>query len=134
MSGSLRDLAAADLWANSLVRSRARRRGIVDGEPLATRDLSDVEHCRHSLERSLTRRRAAQLQFVPPRSRARRASLGALAALTAAPLTAATDAGAATARGSSSSSDPTTSEHTAVLTTGSRGAAVVALQRRLGVP
>ena len=107
MSGYARDLAAIDPWEASLQRSRARRqrsapmavsaaprdrqglaripRGAIDARREAARDLSDREPWELSLGRSRARRRAAQLRFVPNSTRARRASLGALIAVAAAP-------------------------------------------------
>ena len=51
----------------------------------ATRDLAEELPWDLSLGRSRARRRAAELRFVPASSRAKRLSLGALAALTAGP-------------------------------------------------
>jgi peptidoglycan hydrolase-like protein with peptidoglycan-binding domain len=51
------------------------------------RDLAVLEPWELSLARSLARRRAAQLRFVPASSRAKRMSIGALAALTVGPAT-----------------------------------------------
>jgi len=51
------------------------------------RDLAVLEPWELSLQRSLARRRAAELRFVPGSSRAKRLSIGALAALTAGPIT-----------------------------------------------
>lgn len=146
MSGHMRDLAAADLWEASLDRSRARRRsrGMRHSSPVlapaspglraVTRDLADVEPWELSLGRSLTRRRAAELQFVPTGRRARRISLGALAALTAGPVTSLSDATAAQHPGAPHLPDmPTTTEHQVILTSGSRGSAVAALQHELGI-
>lgn len=105
-----RDLATPALWQVSMQRSLARR----EGRPIPTsfdrhgphgaqvgnaardlardharslaRDLADGEPWQLSLGRSRARRRAAKLQFVPPRTRARRISLGALIAFAAAPV------------------------------------------------
>ena len=103
MSGSPRDLAVADHWSASLQRSRARRARAGRGLPrraaappaalaaaaraaaLRPRDLADEEPWELSLGRSRARRRAAELQFVPGGSRAKRVSLGTLAALTVGP-------------------------------------------------
>ena len=108
MSGSPRDLAVVDLWDASLERSRARRaraarrghdaaraarrlrstpsaRTLLRGEQLRLRDLADEDPWQLSLGRSRARRRAAELRFVPAGSRAKRISLGALAALTVGP-------------------------------------------------
>src|SRR5690349_20244084 len=103
MSGSPRDLALLDHWSASLERSRARRarqarrrtpRQAVgaltsslgrEGRVDTTRDLADELHWDLSLGRSRARRRAAELQFVPAGSRAKRLSIGTLAALTVGP-------------------------------------------------
>jgi peptidoglycan hydrolase-like protein with peptidoglycan-binding domain len=50
------------------------------------RDLAVLEPWELSLARSLARRRATELRFVPASSRAKRLSIGALAALTAGPI------------------------------------------------
>jgi peptidoglycan hydrolase-like protein with peptidoglycan-binding domain len=84
--------------------------------------------------RSRTRRRAAELQFVPSTTRARRASLGTLIALAAGPA-----AGLADASGSQQASappapePPTTSEHQIQLQSGSEGRQVRILQHALGI-
>src|SRR5271170_1396953 len=104
MPGFPRDLAVVDPWDASFERSRARRararrgriRNNADTSPLAAlmrardqlraeRDLADEEPWQLSLGRSRARRRAAELRFVPAGSRAKRVSLGALAALTVGP-------------------------------------------------
>ena len=116
MPGYARDLAALDPWEASLQRSRARRerastrsgrRGkragalaavspvslaaLIDARREAARDLSERDAWELSLGRSRARRRAAQLRFVPNSTRARRASLGALVAVAAAPAAALLD-------------------------------------------
>jgi peptidoglycan hydrolase-like protein with peptidoglycan-binding domain len=149
MSGCPRDLAVLEHWSSSLQRSRARRERASRGRtrpgsqaedasilallaPQAQfeRDLADDEAWQLSLGRSRSRRRAAELQFVPSSSRAKRLSLGALAALTVGPT-------ASIASGSTSSTvntEPaTTSEHTIVLTEGAEGRQVQLLQRALGI-
>lgn len=143
MSGAMRDLSTRDLWEASLARSRARRNShprrlpatvferVLADRPSVPRDLAEAEPWELSMGRSLTRRRAAALRFVPAGTRARRLSLGALAALSAGPAGALGGATASAAH--SSGSDATTTEHLAVLTTGSRGAAVIALQHALGI-
>jgi peptidoglycan hydrolase-like protein with peptidoglycan-binding domain len=148
MSGFPRDLAALELWDASLERSQSRRQRATGGRrPLTSsmpsliearnrlrRDLSNEEPWELSLGRSRARRRAAQLRFVPATSRAKRISLGALAALTAGPAS-----GLADASGTSSSSlpaapmPPTTTEHTIVLSSGSEGRQVRLLQAALGI-
>src|SRR5690242_10253140 len=106
MSACPRDLADLDPWTTSLERSRARRaragRGrptkgsgtvaarpaiemLLDPRASRVRDLADEETWQLSLGRSRARRRAAELQFVPAGTRAKRISLGALAALTVGP-------------------------------------------------
>jgi peptidoglycan hydrolase-like protein with peptidoglycan-binding domain len=109
---------------SSLIEARNRLR----------RDLSNNEPWELSLGRSRARRRAAELRFVPASSRAKRISLGALAALTAGPASGLADASA-----TSSSSlpaapmPPTTTEHTIVLSSGSEGRQVRLLQAALGI-
>jgi hypothetical protein len=105
MSGFPRDLAVLDPWDASLERSRARRAragrrrarnnsnngsslsALLDarGNLTAPRDLAEEQPWELSLGRSRARRRAAELRFVPAGSRAKRISLGALAALTVGP-------------------------------------------------
>jgi peptidoglycan hydrolase-like protein with peptidoglycan-binding domain len=148
MSGCPRDLAVLEHWSSSLQRSRARRdragRGrakaasrtadvsilaLTDQARALSRDLADEETWQLSLGRSRARRRAVQLQFVPGSSRAKRVSLGALAALTVGP-TASIASGAET---SGTSSEPaTTTEHVIVLTEGAEGRQVQLLQQALG--
>ena len=149
MSGSPRDLAVRDHWSESLERSRARRarsagtrsRNVgaqpassallsADGRAARARDLADVQAWELSLGRSRARRRAAQLRFAPPRSRAKRVSLGALAALTVGP-TAAVASGQES--GPASAAGPaTTTEHSIVISVGSQGRQVTLLQQALG--
>jgi peptidoglycan hydrolase-like protein with peptidoglycan-binding domain len=155
MPGFPRDLAALELWEASMERSRARRgrasakRGRTAPLPLsalmasrrrerARRDLSDSEPWDLSLGRSRARRRAVQLRFVPATSRAKRASLGALVALTAGPAVALAEAGGASQPGGllpPPSNPPTTTEHhiAIMLTSGSEGRQVRLLQRELGI-
>ncbi len=161
MSGFPRDLAAPEPWEVSLQRSlerRARsggaRRGATrrtacettSSSPLAAllgssrenraRDLSDGEFWDLSLGRSRARRRAAQLRFVPATSRAKRASLGALVALTAGPAVGLAEAGGTSQPGAPvppSPTPPTTTEHHITLTAGSEGRQVMLLQRALGI-
>ena len=106
MPGFPRDLAVVDPWNDSLQRSlerraraggrgrvRPRANGISSLSPLfdlrgqlhQPRDLADEETWQLSLGRSRARRRAAELHFVPAGSRAKRVSLGALAALSVGP-------------------------------------------------
>jgi peptidoglycan hydrolase-like protein with peptidoglycan-binding domain len=162
MSGFPRDLAALEPWEVSLQRSLERRarsggrrgtaRRTADGpvaaasSPLVAllassrdaraRDLSDGEAWDLSLGRSRARRRAAQLRFVPATSRAKRASLGALVALTAGPAVGLAEAGGASQPSAPvppSPTPPTTTEHHITLTTGSEGRQVMLLQRALGI-
>src|SRR5947209_18489033 len=121
MPGSSRDLALLDHWSASLERSlerRARRsRGRGRSTPAVAslltavgRDLAEVDPWQLSLGRSRARRRAAQLRFVPAGSRAKRISIGTLAALTVGP-TASVASGQATVGGEPT----TTTEHSIVL-------------------
>jgi peptidoglycan hydrolase-like protein with peptidoglycan-binding domain len=151
MPGFPRDLAVDDPWKASLERSRARRaragRGRVrrSASSIApasalidigvhlreARDLAEAEVWQLSLGRSRARRRAAQLRFVPPSSRAKRAGIGALAAFTVGPAS-------TLASGQSSVSvppntePPTTTEHIIVLSSGTEGRQVKLLQKALG--
>jgi peptidoglycan hydrolase-like protein with peptidoglycan-binding domain len=151
MSGFPRDLAVLDPWDASLERSRARRArarrrrarnnpssglsalsALVDTRPLSqARDLADEQPWDLSLGRSRARRRAAELRFVPAGSRAKRISLGALAALTVGPTAGLAD-GAATAGSGNANPEPTTTEHIVVLSQGSEGRQVKLLQQALG--
>ncbi len=149
MSGSPRDLAVDEHWNASLERSRARRaraaRGrlrpttgsltlLLDakGEVRQPRDLAEEEPWHLSLGRSRARRRAAELRFVPAGSRAKRASLGALAAFTVGP-TASMAVGQETINTATPNPEPaTTTEHSIVLTSGAEGRQVQLLQQALG--
>jgi len=98
----------------------------------APRDLAEELPWDLSLGRSRARRRAAELRFVPASSRAKRVSLGALAALTAGPAV-----GIATGVASAGTATPTpepatTTEHAIVLSSGSEGRQVQLLQQALG--
>jgi peptidoglycan hydrolase-like protein with peptidoglycan-binding domain/cell wall-associated NlpC family hydrolase len=150
--GSQRDLGAVDPWIASLERSlarraRATRRARAAGSSCAptdqlvslrlgseTRDLAAADLWELSLGRSRARRRAAELQFVPTASRAKRISLGAVAALVVGPSAsvAADGKGAASAAGSAPSGPPTTAEHAVELSPESEGRQVTLLQRALG--
>jgi peptidoglycan hydrolase-like protein with peptidoglycan-binding domain len=152
MPGFPRDLAVLDPWDASLERSRARRaragrrrarNNANDGAPLSAlldarshlreeRDLAEGQPWELSLGRSRARRRAAELRFVPAGSRAKRISLGALAALTVAPTTGLADGQAAINPGAPNPEPPTTTEHTIVLSAESEGRQVELLQRALG--
>jgi peptidoglycan hydrolase-like protein with peptidoglycan-binding domain len=151
MPGSQRDLAIVDPWIASLERSRARRARAgrrarvrihpsgcappallaVGGLHADVRDLAARELWELSLGRSRARRRSAELHFVPAGSRAKRVSLGALAALTVGPTASIAD-GPAAAATAPPTEPPTTSEHGIVLQSESEGRQVALLQRALG--
>src|SRR5579875_521116 len=154
MPGSPRDLAVLDHWNASLERSLARRaraqRGrsrprrvaqsasalatLLDARASVPRDLAQEQEWELSLGRSRARRRAAQLRFVPTSSRAKRASLGAIAALTVGPGAAvALSGGAAPASAAGTVGPATSTEHVIVLSAGSEGRQVRLLQQALGV-
>jgi peptidoglycan hydrolase-like protein with peptidoglycan-binding domain len=153
MSGFPRDLAAVDPWDASLQRSRARRaragrrrarnNNSSSASPLSAllgtrnhphleRDLAEEQPWELSLGRSRARRRAAELRFVPAGSRAKRISLGALAALTVGPTAGLADGQAGANPGSPNPEPPTTTEHTISLSAGSEGRQVKLLQQTLG--
>jgi peptidoglycan hydrolase-like protein with peptidoglycan-binding domain len=149
MSGSPRDLAVLEHWSASLERSRDRRaragrsRRASSTHPgnaasllsmrssaQRTRDLADEEAWDLSLGRSRARRRATELRFVPAGSRAKRLSIGTLAALTVGPTaTVAAGQGAPTV----GPEPATTTEHSIVLSSGSEGRQVQLLQAALGI-
>jgi peptidoglycan hydrolase-like protein with peptidoglycan-binding domain len=151
MPGYPRDLAVVDHWSASLERSLARRgpttgararRGAHPSSSLSMlldargslrqpRDLADEEPWQLSLGRSRARRRARELRFVPGGSRAKRMSLGALAALTVGP-TASLASGQATSTPATSPGPTTSTEHVIVLSAGSEGRQVQLLQKALG--
>jgi peptidoglycan hydrolase-like protein with peptidoglycan-binding domain len=149
MSGCPRDLAVSDHWSASLERSRARRGraggsrtregansqsilALLGEQPLTARDLADDDVWQLSLGRSRARRRAAELRFVPGSTRAKRMSLGALAALTVGPT--ATLAGSATTVAAAAGSGPaTTTEFAITLSPGEEGRQVELLQSALGI-
>ncbi len=113
MPGFPRDLAVLEPWEVSSIRSRERRQRTARGRTrtaahtssaslsamldarnrTAARDLAEELPWDLSLGRSRARRRAAELRFVPASSRAKRISLGALAALTAGPTASLADRG-----------------------------------------
>jgi peptidoglycan hydrolase-like protein with peptidoglycan-binding domain len=100
--------------------------------PLEQRDLAAEELWELSLGRSRARRRAAELHFVPASSRAKRVSLGALAALTVGP-TASLASGQATINPVAPGPEPpTTTENSIVLSAESEGRQVELLQQALG--
>ncbi len=155
MPGFPRDLTAPEPWEASLARSRARRqrsRGAhlpksrpashaaaitfaARREPLVSRvrDLADSEPWELSLGRSRARRRAAQLRFVPVGTRARRISLGALVALSAAPASSLASGAGMRAPSAPVTEPPITSEHQIILTTGNEGPQVRRLQQELAI-
>ncbi|HXP37455.1 MAG TPA: peptidoglycan-binding protein [Solirubrobacteraceae bacterium] len=93
------------------------------------RDLAAGEVWELSLGRSRARRRAEELRFVPSGSRAKRISLGALAALSAGPA-----AGLATGGAAVANAEPaTTTEHAITISSESKGRAVEQLQSALGI-
>jgi peptidoglycan hydrolase-like protein with peptidoglycan-binding domain len=98
------------------------------------RDLADDEAWALSLGRSRARRRARNLQFVPASSRAKRASLGALAALTVGPTVALASGGSGhgSPGGGPNPEPTTTTEHVITLTAGTEGRQVTLLQKALG--
>jgi peptidoglycan hydrolase-like protein with peptidoglycan-binding domain len=154
MSGLPRDLAVDDPWRESLERSRARRTRAARGRvrrsastvaPASAlidtglrlrdaRDLAESQPWQLSLGRSRARRRAAQLRFVPASSRAKRMSIGAIAALSVGPASALVSGGSSVVPAAASPEPPTTTEHTIVLTPGSEGRQVKLLQTALGSP
>ena len=148
MPGFVRDLAAVDPWDASLERSRSRRARsrralgrrrsvasvakttrpidpfglgslLLDKRAAQRRDLAAEEVWELSLGRSRARRRAAELRFVPNGSRAKRISLGALAALTAGPAASLAASGQAVA--ASGAEPATTTEHTITIDSESEG-------------
>jgi len=157
MSGSPRDLAALDPWEASLARSRARREragatrspmrlsNLIDARnrllddrgalrsPIGPRNLADTEPWDLSMLRSRTRRRAAELQFVPTATRARRVSLGTLIAIAAGPAAGLADANGTPRTAPPAPEPPTTTEHHIQLQSGSEGRQVRILQHTLGV-
>jgi len=152
MPGFPRDLAVVDPWDASLERSRARRAragrrrarntpnnatslaALLDSRShlRKERDLADEQPWELSLGRSRARRRAIELRFVPAGSRAKRISLGALAALTVGPTASLADGQAGANPGNANPEPPTTTEHIISLSAGSEGRQVELLQRALG--
>ncbi len=103
---------------------------LLGSDPRADRrDLAAGEVWELSIGRSRARRRAAELRFVPASSRAKRISLGALAALSVGP-TAGLAEGSAVA---ATSEPPTTTEHSISLSSESSGRQVEMLQEALGI-
>jgi peptidoglycan hydrolase-like protein with peptidoglycan-binding domain len=152
MSGCPRDLAVTELWSSSLQRSRDRRAragrsrsarnrpehdavvALLAPSARRVRDLAEEEPWQLSLGRSRARRRAAELQFVPASSRAKRISLGALVALTVGPTASiASGQGTSAAASAAGSAGPaTTTEHVIELVEGNEGRQVALLQEALG--
>ena len=96
------------------------------------RDLADELAWELSLGRSRARRRAAELQFVPSGSRAKRVSIGTLAALSVAPAASIASGSQGTASSGAGPEPATTTEHSIVLSSGSEGRQVQLLQAALG--
>jgi hypothetical protein len=151
MPGFPRDLADVDPWMTSLERSLARRaragsrrgtdhRGSLPLSALLAsrshaqqeRDLAAGDLWELSLGRSRARRRAVELRFVPASSRAKRISLGALAALTVGPTASIADGTSAASASSTAPEPTTTTEQTVTLSSGSEGRQVQLLQQALG--
>jgi peptidoglycan hydrolase-like protein with peptidoglycan-binding domain len=152
MPGFPRDLAVDDPWRASLERSRARRARAVRGRARRSassvapasalidtgvhlrerRDLAESELWQLSLGRSRARRRAAELRFVPASSRAKRVSIGALAALSVGPASTLASGQSSVNPSSPNPEPPTTTEHVIVLSSGSEGRHVKLLQQALG--
>jgi peptidoglycan hydrolase-like protein with peptidoglycan-binding domain len=124
MSGSPRDFAVPYAAPRSLVATPQR-------------DLAALELWEASLWRSRARRQASTLRFVPAGTRAKRISLGALAALTAGPAVALAESGGASPAGAAplppAPNPPTTTEHHILLSTGDEGRQVRLLQSELGI-
>ncbi|HEX5853354.1 MAG TPA: peptidoglycan-binding protein [Solirubrobacteraceae bacterium] len=151
MSGSPRDLAVLDHWNSSLRRSRERRVRAANGGRVRAaagssalsllldvrsvareRDLSEEHPWQLSLGRSRARRRAAEIRFAPTGTRAKRASLGALAALSVGPTSGLASAGAVNTSAATGPEPTTTSEHVIALSSGDEGRQVQLLQQALG--
>jgi len=98
----------------------------------AARDLAEEQPWELSLGRSRARRRAAELRFVPGSSRAKRISLGALAALTVGPTASLIDGSATASPSARNPEPPTTTEHSIALSAESEGRQVELLQKALG--
>ncbi|MFZ1154268.1 MAG: peptidoglycan-binding protein [Solirubrobacteraceae bacterium] len=98
------------------------------------RNLADSEPWDLSMLRSRTRRRAAELQFVPTATRARRVSLGTLIAIAAGPAAGLADAnGIPQPTSTPTPEPPTTTEHHIQLESGGEGRQVRILQHSLGI-
>ena len=119
-------------------RASTRLAGLVDARKRlpSPRNLAEDEPWDLSGLRSRTRRRAAELQFVPSSTRARRVSLGTLVALAAGPAVGLADSGGSSHHASSSPpppEPPSTAEHHINLRVGSEGRQVRILQHKLGI-
>ena len=154
MSGFPRDLAVLEPWELSSIRSRERRQRTARGRTrtaahsapaslsamldarnrIAARDLAEELPWDLSLGRSRARRRAAELRFVPASSRAKRLSLGALAALTAGPAAVMATGVAAANPGTPTPEPATSTEYSITLSAGDTGRQVELLQRALSIP
>jgi len=154
MSGFPRDLAVLEPWELSSIRSRERRQRTTRGRTrtaahsapaslsamldarnrTAARDLAEELPWDLSLGRSRARRRAAELRFVPASSRAKRISLGALAALTAGPAAVMATGVAAANPGTPTPEPATTTEYSITLSAGDSSRQVELLQRALSIP
>jgi peptidoglycan hydrolase-like protein with peptidoglycan-binding domain len=152
MPGFPRDLAVDDPWRASLERSRARRkranrgrarRSASSAAPASAlidtgvrlreaRDLAEADAWQLSLGRSRARRRAAELRFVPAGSRAKRVSIGALAALSVGPASTLASGQSSVGPATPNPEPPTTTEHVIVLSPGAEGRQVKLLQQALG--
>src|ERR1700716_2398004 len=152
MPGFPRDLAVDDPWKASLERSRSRRarngrgrarRSASSAAPASAlidtgvrlreaRDLAEADVWQLSLGRSRARRRAAQLRFVPAGSRAKRVSIGALAALSVGPASTLASGQSSVNPATPNPEPPTTTEHIIVLSSGAEGRQVKLLQQALG--
>ena len=97
------------------------------------RDLGDSELWELSLGRSRSRRRAAELRFVPTGSRARRLSIGTLAALSVGPASSLAQASPAGGGRLFADMPATTTEHVITLESGATGSQVKKLQRALHI-
>jgi len=121
----------------SLLADPGALRSALGAASLSPRNLADSEPWDLSALRSRTRRRAAELQFVPSSTRARRISLGTLAALAAGPAVALAESGGGSHHAAGSPppppEPPTTAEHRITLKVGSEGRQVRVLQHRLGI-
>jgi peptidoglycan hydrolase-like protein with peptidoglycan-binding domain len=99
----------------------------------SSRNLADSEPWHLSTLRSRTRRRAAELQFVPTTTRARRVSLGTLLAIAAGPAAGLADANGSPHATAPAPEPPTTTKHHIQLQSGSEGRQVSMLQHALGI-